>query len=59
LLKTCIFVWIQCHTLVFLLPAEYRVLASTFLAILLGILIACTKKTSNKVNFSMSNAIAG
>lgn len=43
-LKTCIFVWIPCHTIVFLLPAEYRVLASAFLSILLGIIIAISKK---------------
>lgn len=39
-LTTCLFVWIPCHTVVFLLPEEYRVLASAFLSILLGILIA-------------------
>jgi len=43
-LKTCIFVWIPCHTIVFLLPPEYRVLASAFLSILLGIIIAISKK---------------
>jgi hypothetical protein len=43
-LKTCIFIWIPCHTIVFLLPAEYRVLASAFLSILLGIIIAISKK---------------
>lgn len=43
-LKTCIFVWLPCHTIVFLLPSEYRVLASAFLSILLGIIIAISKK---------------
>lgn len=43
-LKTCIFVWIPCHTIVFLLLPEYRVLASAFLSILLGIIIAISKK---------------
>ncbi len=43
-LKTCLFVWIPMHTLVFLLPSEYRVLASAFLSILLGILVALSKK---------------
>lgn len=47
-LKTCIFIWIPCHTIVFLLPAEYRVLASAFLSILLGILVAASKKGSEK-----------
>lgn len=47
-LKTCIFIWIPCHTIVFLLPPQYRVLASAFLSILLGILVAVSKKgTSN------------
>lgn len=43
-LTTCIWVWIPCHTIVFLLPGEYRVLASAFLSILLGILIAFSKR---------------
>lgn len=43
-LTTCVFVWIPCHTVVFLLPVEYRVLASAFLSILLGIIIAMSKK---------------
>lgn len=46
-LTTCLFVWIPCHTIVFLLPPEYRVLASAFLSILLGILVAVSKKKSN------------
>lgn len=45
-LKTCIFVWIPCHTVICMLPGEYRVLASAFLAILLGILIALSKKVN-------------
>ncbi|MGV8981032.1 hypothetical protein [Clostridium sp.] len=47
-LKTCIFIWIPCHTLVFLLPLQYRVLASAFLSILLGILVALSKKGSGE-----------
>lgn len=43
-LKTCIFIWIPCHTIVFLLPVQYRVLVSAFLSILLGILVATSKK---------------
>lgn len=43
-LKVQTFVWIPCHTIVFLLPAQYRVLASAFLSILLGILIAISAK---------------
>ncbi len=44
-LKTCIFIWIPVHTLVFLLPGQYRVLASAFLSILLGVIIAFSKKS--------------
>lgn len=43
-ITTCLFVWIPCHTIVFLLPPAYRVLASAFLSILLGVLIAVSKK---------------
>ncbi|MBC7958273.1 MAG: Mpv17/PMP22 family protein [Vallitaleaceae bacterium] len=49
-LKTCLFVWIPCHTIVFLLVPEYRVLASAFLSILLGIIIAFSKKSTQKVS---------
>lgn len=47
-IKTCLLIWIPCHTIVFLLPNEYRVLVSAFLSILLGILVAFTKKSANK-----------
>lgn len=47
-LKTCLYVWIPCHTIVFLLPPHYRVLASAFLSILLGIIIAFSKKSTQK-----------
>lgn len=49
-LKTCPLIWIPCHTAVFLLPSEYRVLASAFLSILLGMLIAISKKGNEKLN---------
>lgn len=42
--KTCIFFWIPAHTIVFLLPSEYRVLVSAFLSIALGFLLAIAKK---------------
>lgn len=45
-LKTCPLIWIPIHTIVFLLPVEYRVLVSAFLSILLGILIAISKKSN-------------
>lgn len=44
--KTCTMVWIPCHTIVFLLPPQYRVLASAFLSILLGVIVAISKKGS-------------
>jgi hypothetical protein len=43
-LKTCPFFWIPAHTIVFLLPAQYRVLASAFLSIALGFLLAAAKR---------------
>lgn len=42
--KACVFFWIPAHTIVFLLPSQYRVLASAFLSIALGIIIAISKK---------------
>lgn len=48
-LKTCTLVWMPCHTMVFLLPEQYRVLASAFLSILLGIIVAIAKKNKNSV----------
>jgi hypothetical protein len=47
-IKSCLLIWIPCHTIVFLLPVEYRVLASAFLSILLGILVAVTKKKAQR-----------
>jgi hypothetical protein len=43
-LKTCPLFWIPAHTIVFLLPAQYRVLVSAFLSIALGLLLAIAKK---------------
>lgn len=45
-LKTCTLIWIPCHTIVFLLPSQYRVIASAFLSVLLGVLIAISKMKS-------------
>ena len=42
--KTCIFFWIPAHTIVFLLPSSYRVLASAFLSIALGFLMAMANR---------------
>lgn len=43
-IKTCPFFWIPAHTIVFLLPGQYRVLVSAFLSIALGLLLAVAKK---------------
>ncbi|HZK53528.1 MAG TPA: hypothetical protein VFC84_04985 [Desulfosporosinus sp.] len=43
-LKTIPFFWIPAHTLVFLLPSAYRVLAAAFLSIALGGILAFAKK---------------
>ena len=43
-LKTIPFFWIPAHTVTFLLPAEYRVLAAAFLSLALGGILAFAKK---------------
>ncbi len=42
--KTCILIWIPLHTIVFLLPSQYRVIVSAMLSVLLGVIIALSKK---------------
>lgn len=42
-LKTCPLMWIPLHTIVFLLPTQYRVVVSAFLSVFLGALIAFSK----------------
>ena len=42
--KTCILFWIPAHTIVFMLPSEFRVLVSAFLSIALGLLMTFAKK---------------
>ena len=44
LFKTIPFFWIPAHTLTFLLPPEYRVLAAALLSIALGAILAFAKK---------------
>ena len=46
LLKTIPVFWIPAHTLTFLLPPEYRVLAAALLSIALGAILAFAKKKS-------------
>lgn len=43
-LFTLPFIWIPLHTAVFLLPANFRIVASAFLGIVLGVLVALSKK---------------
>lgn len=52
-LKTIPFFWIPCHTIVFLLPPEYRVIASAFASIALGLILALANK--NKVKQTTKN----
>ncbi len=42
--KCCLFFWIPAHTIVFLLPPNYRIIASAFLSIALGLIGAYSKK---------------
>lgn len=44
-IKTCPLFWIPAHTIVFLLPEQYRVITSAFLSIALGVLMAISKKS--------------
>ena len=55
-LKTVPYFWIPAHTLVFLLPPEYRVLASAYLSIVLGGMMAYVKR---QAQVKISNAPAG
>ncbi|HZW82091.1 MAG TPA: hypothetical protein VFF14_01540 [Candidatus Deferrimicrobium sp.] len=49
-LKTVPFFWIPAHTITFMLPPEYRVLAAAFLSIALGGILAFAKKQSTTLN---------
>lgn len=49
-LKTIPFFWIPCHTIVFLFPAEYRVIAAAFASIALGLILALANKSKSKTN---------
>lgn len=42
--KTVPFFWIPAHTITFLLPEAYRILAAAFLSIALGLLLASAKR---------------
>jgi hypothetical protein len=45
LLRTIPFFWIPAHTLTFMLPPEYRVLAAAMLSVALGAILAFAKRT--------------
>ncbi|WP_346868655.1 hypothetical protein [Clostridium sp. UBA5119] len=49
MLKTIPFFWIPCHTIVFLMPPQYRVVASAFLSIALGLMMAIAKKSKRTI----------
>lgn len=54
ILKTIPFFWIPAHTITFLLPAEYRVLAAALLSIALGgILSFAKRKTKDEVRLTV------
>jgi hypothetical protein len=44
-MKTIPFFWIPAHTVVFLLPPEYRVFAAAYLAIVLGAILSYAKRS--------------
>lgn len=44
LLKTIPFFWVPAHTVTFLLPLEYRVLAAAMLSIALGVILAFARR---------------
>ncbi len=46
--KTIPFFWIPAHTVTFLLPPEYRVLAAAFLSLALGGILAFAKRKNSK-----------
>ena len=48
-MKTIPFFWIPAHTLTFLLPSEYRVLAAALLSIALGLILTISKKKQSKI----------
>lgn len=49
MVKTIPLFWIPCHTIVFLMPPQYRVVASAFLSIALGLLLAFSKKSKQEI----------
>lgn len=56
IIKTIPIFWIPAHTIVFLLPAEYRILAAAMLSIALGAILAFSKKKSETVKVQSAQA---
>lgn len=50
LLKTIPFFWVPCHTMVFLLPNEYRVVAAAFASIALGLMLSLANKSKKELS---------
>jgi len=47
-MKTVPYFWIPAHTLTFLLPSEYRILAAAMLSIALGLILTIAKKKNSE-----------
>ena len=58
LFKTIPFFWIPAHTITFLLPQEYRVLAAAMLSMALGAILAFAKKKAQIVKVLSSNSMS-
>jgi hypothetical protein len=58
ILKTIPIFWIPAHTAVFLLPAEFRVVAAAFLSVALGGILAFAKKSRSGPTQAPSAAIS-
>jgi hypothetical protein len=54
-MKTIPFFWIPVHTVVFMMPENYRVVSAAFLSIVLGMILAISKKNSEKNNQNAKN----
>ncbi len=48
--KTIPLFWIPAHTITFLLPGDYRVLVAEFLSLVLGVILAYSKRENAKVS---------
>lgn len=53
LLKTIPLFWIPCHTVVFLLPQQYQVIAAAIASIALGFILAIASKVKSRPRFNL------